>query len=260
YGDAGVLRGAMGRTGHPARPGAVADAAGGRCGTLRWRLAGTASDGRRDGVDPGHQQQHDHARAALPACARAGRLRPARTGVGAPALPHAGGCHHHAGRAVTGARADGIVRATGVAFGGRAAVYLHRHRGVRAGAAAPPWRCTWRDAAARWAADPGAGVAAVARAAGQCEAGEPGCRRGRAGHRRGGLPVPPPAGGGHPDPRTAAVLRIPVLALLRSLGRLASAKPETLVAGAIALATGAVVFLFRRKPVAATTIPGQPLS
>ena len=52
---------------------------------------------------------------------------------------------------------------------------------------------------------------------------------------------------------------IPVLALLLSLGLLASAKPENLVAGAIALATGAVVFLFRRKPVAATTIPGQPL-
>ena len=52
---------------------------------------------------------------------------------------------------------------------------------------------------------------------------------------------------------------IPVLALLLSLGLLASAKPENLVAGAIALATGAVVFLFRRKPVSATTIPGQPL-
>ena len=51
----------------------------------------------------------------------------------------------------------------------------------------------------------------------------------------------------------------PALALLLSLGLLASAKPENLVAGAIALATGAVVFLFRRKPVAATTTPGQPL-
>lgn len=44
---------------------------------------------------------------------------------------------------------------------------------------------------------------------------------------------------------------IPVVALLLSLGLLASAKIENLVAGAIALLIGAVIYRFRRKPAAA---------
>ena len=43
---------------------------------------------------------------------------------------------------------------------------------------------------------------------------------------------------------------IPVVALLLSIGLLASAKLENLVAGAIALLIGAVIYRFRRKPVA----------
>lgn len=43
---------------------------------------------------------------------------------------------------------------------------------------------------------------------------------------------------------------IPVVALLLSLGLLASAKMENLAAGAIALLLGAVIYRFRRKPVA----------
>ena len=44
---------------------------------------------------------------------------------------------------------------------------------------------------------------------------------------------------------------IPVVALLLSIGLLASAKVENLVAGAVALLIGAVIYRFRRKPVAA---------
>ncbi|GAB2626352.1 APC family permease [Novilysobacter erysipheiresistens] len=43
---------------------------------------------------------------------------------------------------------------------------------------------------------------------------------------------------------------IPVVALLLSIGLLASAKIENLIAGAIALLIGAVIYRFRRKPVA----------
>ena len=43
---------------------------------------------------------------------------------------------------------------------------------------------------------------------------------------------------------------IPVVALLLSIGLLASAKVENLIAGAIALLIGAVIYRFRRKPVA----------
>ena len=43
---------------------------------------------------------------------------------------------------------------------------------------------------------------------------------------------------------------IPVLALVLSLVFLASAEPRNLVAGAIALGIGAVIYVFRRKPVA----------
>ena len=42
---------------------------------------------------------------------------------------------------------------------------------------------------------------------------------------------------------------IPILALLLSFAFLASAAPRNLAAGAVALAVGAVIFLFRRKPV-----------
>lgn len=48
---------------------------------------------------------------------------------------------------------------------------------------------------------------------------------------------------------------IPILALVLSLVFLASAEPRNLVAGAIALAVGAVIYLFRRKPT-----PGPDLS
>lgn len=48
---------------------------------------------------------------------------------------------------------------------------------------------------------------------------------------------------------------IPVVALLLSLGLLASAKIENLIAGAIALLIGAVIYRFRRKPVASAQAP-----
>ena len=49
---------------------------------------------------------------------------------------------------------------------------------------------------------------------------------------------------------------IPVVALLLSLGLLASAKLENLAAGAIALLAGAVIYRFRRKPFPTNQAPG----